>query len=140
MTLNPYLMDFKKGGGGSSQTREFNKAVLMPLTKKILDERRLLSFSPTLRGWCYLLEGDGVCSKGDFDAVMDRITKARKLGLLPLDITAEDETLASSGGGWISETLDSLISDALDAMQNVPQYLQDHKTARPQRLSHRAVC
>ena len=41
MTLNPYLMDFKKGGGGSFKTREFNKAVLMPLVEKMLDERIL---------------------------------------------------------------------------------------------------
>jgi hypothetical protein len=128
---NLYLMDFKKGGGGSFKTREFNKAVLMPLVEKILDERRRLSFSPTLRGWCYLLEGDGVCSKGDFDAVMDRITKARKQGLLPLDITAEDETRIGDGGGWVSLSLDILINDALEAMQNVPQYyktteLEDH--------------
>jgi hypothetical protein len=109
MTLNPYLMDFKKGGGGSSKTREFNKAVLMPLVEKMLDERSRLSFSPTLRGWCYLLEGDGVCSKGDFEAVMSRVTMARKQGLLPLSITAEDETRIGDGGGWVSSSLDIIL-------------------------------
>lgn len=127
MSINPYLMDFKKGGGGSSKTREFNKAVLMPLVEKMLDERNRLSFSPTLRGWCYLLEGDGVCGKSEFDKVMNRITMARKQGLLPLNITAEDETRIGDGGGWVSSSLDTLINDALEAMQNVPQYYKTTK-------------
>jgi hypothetical protein len=125
------LMPFKKGGGGSSKILEFNKAILMPLVEIILDERTRLTFSPTLRGWCYLLEGDGICSKGDFNAVTNRITMARKQGLLPLDITAEDQTRIGEGGGWVSRSLETLIRDALEAMQNVPYYykttkLEDH--------------
>ncbi len=124
---NKYLMPLKPGGGTSLKARESRKEVLMPLVNKMLDERSRLSFSPTLRGWCYLLEGEGVCSKGDFVAIMARITMARKQGLLPLNITAEDESRASSGGGWTSQALAILIQDALDAIKEVPYFYQTTK-------------
>ena len=120
---NKYLMPFKRGGGRSLKTKEFNKGVLIPLAERVLDERQRLSFSPTLRGWCYSLEGDGVCTKGEFKTVEDRITTARKLGLLPINITAEDGTRKSSGGRYVTSlTLDDYIEDALDEIKKVPWY------------------
>ena len=108
-----YLQKFKRG---RASTVESVLEILKPLTDKIMEERSNLSFSPTLRGWCYLLEGLCVCSKGEFSEVMSRITRARKLGLLPLDITAEDDTRSTSGGCSISQTLERLVRSALESI------------------------
>ena len=113
MANNNYLEPFKKG---RASTEESVREVLQPLVDKIITEREGLSFSPTLRGWCYLLEGLGVCTKGDFTNVQARITRARKLGILPLDITAEDGTRCTDGGCWTSGPLTHLIRDYLYAV------------------------
>lgn len=109
-----YLEPFKRGKASSIESVQ---EILNPLVDKIIEERESLSFSPTLRGWCYLLEGLGICTKGDFAEVQSRITRARKLGMLPLDITAEDGTRSTSGGSRISSSLQDLINRALG---NIP--------------------
>lgn len=111
-----YLEPFKRGKASNADSV---KEILTPLVDKILVERESLSFSPTLRGWCYLLEGLGICTKGDFAEVQSRITRARKMGMLPLDITAEDGTRSTSGGGYISDALPELIKRALTG---IPHY------------------
>ena len=58
---------------------------------------RTLDFAVSARGWCYILEEHGL-AKGDFDKAEAVINDARKAGLLPIDICAEDE----SRGGVIS--------------------------------------
>lgn len=44
------------------------------------------------RGWCYLLEGMGVVTKGQFNLVEKAINDCRKEGLLPLDFVEADES------------------------------------------------
>jgi hypothetical protein len=56
-----------------------------------------------------LLEDLAVCTKGSITEVMNRIMGARKRGLLQLDITAEDDTRSTSGGGYISRSLEKLV-------------------------------
>jgi hypothetical protein len=107
---NP-LLSFKSS---KDSTEESMLKKLTPLVELILKERQCLGFSPTLRGWCYVLEGLGVCDKGDFNTVQKRITQARKLGLLGMDITAEDETRIASGGSFVSPPLNELIASGLD--------------------------
>ena len=104
---NLYLQPFERG---KNSTEKSVLERLLPLVNKILQVREELGFSPTQRGWCYVIEGLGICTKGDFAYVQSRITKARKLGLLPLDITAEDVTRIASVGAVISESLDELIA------------------------------
>ena len=101
-----FLQKFKRG---RASTLESVLEILKPLTDKIAEERNNLSFSPTLRGWCYLLEDLAVCTKGSITEVMNRIMRARKRGLLQLDITAEDDTRSTSGGGYISRSLEKLV-------------------------------
>jgi hypothetical protein len=50
-----------------------------------------LDFRVSSRGWCYILEEHGL-GKGEFDAAQSLINDARKSGLLPIDICAEDES------------------------------------------------
>lgn len=109
-----YLEKFKRG---RASTTDSVIEILKPLTDLIAKIRLDLRFSPTLRGWAYVLEGFGVCTKGEFDEVQSRITRARKMGLLPLDITAEDETRSTSGGSYISSPLADLVQDALSSIK-----------------------
>jgi len=107
---NQFLKPFKRG---KASTDESVREILQPLVDVILTEHDKLSFSPTARGWAYILEGLGVCSKGDFENVGARITRARKMGMLPLNITAEDETRSTNGGSWITRDLPTMIRDEI---------------------------
>lgn len=101
---------------GRSCTAAIQKQILQPLVDVILNERNKMGFAPTLRGWCYILEGLGICTKGDFDNVTARITRARKNGMLPLEITAEDGTRIASKASAISDDLETLIRAYLDSV------------------------
>ncbi len=48
-----------------------------------------LDFSPSSRGWCYVMEECGL-TKGQFNTCQTLINDCRKRGILPLDITSED--------------------------------------------------
>ena len=56
----------------------------------IIEIRSTLDFTPSVRGWCYLLEELAGLTKDRFREVEQLITNCRKDGLLPLDITAKD--------------------------------------------------
>lgn len=70
-----------------------------------------LEFAPSSRGWCYVLEGEHLITKGEFDAAQRTINDCRKRGLLPLDICSEDERRSADG----VERLDGDIPDEIDA-------------------------
>jgi hypothetical protein len=57
--------------------------------------RSRVDFSPSARGWCYILENEKGLAKGDFDKAQALITECRKNGLLPVDFTSEDEARAA---------------------------------------------
>ncbi len=100
------LQKFPRGRASNAAIRD---QILKPLVDVILKEREKMGFAPTLRGWGYVLEGLGICTKGDFGTVQDRITLARKNGMLPLEITAEDATRIASKASVISDDLETLI-------------------------------
>jgi hypothetical protein len=56
-----------------------------------------MDFAVGVRGWCYILEGRGHITKGEFDACENFITDCRKTGDLPLDICAEDDSRQTIG-------------------------------------------
>jgi len=56
-----------------------------------------MDFAVGVRGWCYILEGRGHITKGEFDACENFITDCRKSGDLPLDICAEDDSRVTIG-------------------------------------------
>lgn len=49
-----------------------------------------VDFKMSARGWCYILEGMKVINKDNFDKVEKAINTCRKLGVLPIDFTAQD--------------------------------------------------
>jgi len=51
-----------------------------------------LDFKISGRGWCYILEGEGIIDKSQFKQTEVKINNCRKIGLLPIDFTIEDET------------------------------------------------
>jgi hypothetical protein len=59
------------------------------------------------RGWCYLLEGDGL-AKGDFDAGEALINDCRKSGDIPIDFCADDGSRAADGVEQIVDFEDPL--------------------------------
>jgi hypothetical protein len=56
-----------------------------------------MDFEVGVRGWCYILEGRGHITKGEFGACEAFITDCRKAGDLPLDICAEDDSRTTIG-------------------------------------------
>jgi hypothetical protein len=56
-----------------------------------------LDFRVSSRGWCYILENEGVITKGEFDAAQRLINDLRKSGDLPLEICAIDEKRNTDG-------------------------------------------
>jgi hypothetical protein len=59
---------------------------------KRINDRRSEKIRPSGRGWGYILEGLGLCDKGQFDAVAKAINDCRKIRTLPIiDFVAEDQ-------------------------------------------------
>ena len=73
------------------------QAALAAFCAIILQIRSRLDFEVGTRGWGYLLEGERVIDKGEFDAGERLITCCRKDGNLPLNICAEDGKRAVDG-------------------------------------------
>jgi hypothetical protein len=63
----------------------------------ILEIQSRLDFEVGTRGCCYLLETDGVITKGEFASAERLITHCRKSGELPIDICTEDAKRAADG-------------------------------------------
>ncbi len=59
---------------------------------KRINDQRTEKIRPSGRGWGYVLEGLGLCDKGQFEAVAKAINDCRKIGTLPIiDFVAEDQ-------------------------------------------------
>jgi len=70
----------------------------------ILNIRSGLDFTPSSRGWAYILEGQNIITKGDLNAAQDLINDCRKSGDLPLNICAEDVSRAFKNLEYIDQT------------------------------------
>jgi hypothetical protein len=58
---------------------------------KAIDAQRTRHLKLSSRGWAYALEGLGKITKNEFNACQKAINDCRKLGLLPIDFTKEDQ-------------------------------------------------
>lgn len=63
---------------------------LRTFAKLVLEINSRLDFRVSSRGWAYILEEHGLL-KGDFATAQGLINDCRKIGLLPIDICAEDD-------------------------------------------------
>jgi len=82
----------KKSRGRQTPEKEMQyEDDLQSFADAILQISKSLSFRVSSRGWCYILEEHGL-RKGDFDYAQRLINDCRKTGLLPIDITAVDQS------------------------------------------------
>lgn len=84
------MMDFDM-----SQT--VTRDVLIDFAEQLRKLSYKIGFKVSARGWCYQLEMEGLITKAQFDRVESLINKCRKLGILPIDFTAEEEGRKFSG-------------------------------------------
>ncbi len=78
--------------GGIDNPKTVEKLELWAPTLKLLDNQRgKILDKLSARGWCYLLEGLGYITKGQFDGCARAINNCRKLGFLPIDFVAQDQ-------------------------------------------------
>ena len=99
-------------GRPNEARRDAYQSDLREFCQRIQEIASTLDFSVGSRGWCYILENEGVISKGEFDRAERLIVECRKSGDLPLDICAVDEKRAADG----VERLDGDIENETDAI------------------------
>lgn len=86
------------GRGRPTEARRDAYAVeLATFCAQIIEIRSGLDFAVSSRGWCYLLEGEGLITKGKFDPAQRLINECRKTGALPLYICAVDDRRSADG-------------------------------------------
>jgi hypothetical protein len=84
------ILPRRSRGRQSTAAKERHHQEMAAFCALIRQIERTLDFRVSSRGWCYILEEHGL-TKGDFNVAQDVINVARKSGLLPIDICAEDE-------------------------------------------------
>lgn len=79
-------------GRPSKEDKERYALDMEAFAKKVLELQARIPRKVSARGWCYLLEGMKVITKGQFDQVEKAMNDCRKDGLLPLDFVEADES------------------------------------------------
>lgn len=79
------------------------------------------------------MEQEGLINKDQFDKVSNAINRARKIGLLPVDFVAEEDSRAFSGvvtptDGDLSQTLNWMLRDVMSGHKFfIPNYWKDEE-------------
>jgi hypothetical protein len=84
-------------GRPTEERRARYEADLEPFCERIREINSGLDFQVGSGGWCYLLEQEGVITKGEFNAARQLTNDCRKSGALPLEICAHDDKRAANG-------------------------------------------
>lgn len=71
-------------------SQRFSKKRLAGFAEWMKDVQRTLDFRVSARGWCYMMENEGLITKQHFDKANDLINRCRLRGLLPIDFVADD--------------------------------------------------
>lgn len=93
---------------------DFTKSITKKLRQLLANELKALSskigFKVSARGWCYLMEQEGLIDKSQFDKVSNSINDCRKEGFLPVDFVASEDARMFKGVEYPSDgdTLDTL--------------------------------
>lgn len=105
--------------------RDFAKEI------RAIDALRKRRMKYSSRGWAYLLEGLGKIHKGEFTSCQKAINDCRKLGLLPIDFTAQDQD-ATRRFACIHEAVDPTVplkklkEDIDEMLQELPSRITDY--------------
>jgi hypothetical protein len=89
-TPNGFLPVSRRGRRSDEDKRQCGLE-LRRFAERLKEINSRFDFQVSARGFCYILENDGLIEKGEFDKVQELITDCRKLGLLPINFTAEDD-------------------------------------------------
>jgi hypothetical protein len=122
--LNMHVTIPKRGRGKPTPDKlAKHKAALQAFADQILEIDSNLDFTPSARGWCYMLEELAGLTKDRFDAAQSVIVECRKRGHLPLDITAKDGARAFENeedvfDGSPEEYVDALLRGAHVALDD----------------------
>jgi len=98
---------------------------------KVIDSQRTKSVKYSSRGWCYLLEGLGKITKGEFQACQTAINDCRKIGLLPIDFVREDQDETRHFQGIIEASdptavLTKIKNDVSQMLNKLPSLTTDY--------------
>jgi hypothetical protein len=93
------LPTINKGRKSETQTIIYNQE-LKDFSEKLIQLQYEIAGKTTIdsddkvsaRGWCYLLEGDNIITKGEFEQCFKIINYCRKNGYLPIDFVAQDKS------------------------------------------------
>src|SRR5262245_14688497 len=97
MTSADLLLPRRGRGRPSPNAEDAYRTRRQAFCALIQEIRSTMDFAVGVRGWCYILEGRGHITKGEFDSCENFITDCRKSGDLPLDICAEDDSRQTIG-------------------------------------------
>ena len=70
---------------------------LVQFGRTLIEIANKIGFKLSSRGWAYQLEGFGLINKREFNKVQNYINECRKMGILPIDFVAEEESRKFSG-------------------------------------------
>jgi hypothetical protein len=89
------FLPVQKRGRPSEEGRARYEADLQQFAERLKEINSRLEFPVSARGWGYILENDGKITKAELDKVEELITDCRKIGLLPIHFTSDDEARAA---------------------------------------------
>jgi hypothetical protein len=107
-------------GRQSAQAAAQYREDVAAFADRILQLQSRLDFSPSARGWAYVLEGEGDVTKGQFDAAETLINNCRKDGTLPLEICAIDGRREAEGVEILDADIPTEIESWISALQDAP--------------------
>jgi len=121
------MSDFKLPG------RANRDAELARFSEELKQMSGRLRMKVSSRGWCYILEGERLINKNNFDLCESVINECRRKGYLPVDFVAEEAARAFSGVEEAeSRSIEEYLRDYLKADLNVgraykPDWWEDEK-------------
>lgn len=115
----------------------FDKHGLPEFAEYLQEIQNEIGFKVSSRGWCYILEQNGLITKDDFGKIAHVINKARKRGYLPIDFVAEESARAFKNvenptevsvvkdfGKWLSASLNAANHYTPDWWDGEEYYIQ----------------
>lgn len=108
MGANMIIIPEKKRGRPTQEDIITKKVEMELFAEGILKIQSTLDFKVSSRGWAYILENEGIITKGQFDTIQTLVNECRKTGLLPIDICIED-----ANRGY--DNLENLDTDNIDS-------------------------
>lgn len=91
-------------------SKNLTKKLRQQLSNELIALSEKIGFKVSARGWCYLMEQEGLIDKSQFDKVANAINDCRKEGFLPIDFVASEDARMFKGVELPSDgdTLDTL--------------------------------